>query len=146
MMLFDRTFKIKLKSNNDNRGYFIEIFKLNQINFNSKIHQVSHSLIKKKILKGWHYHKKQSQWNYLLKGKIRVFLFDNRKNSKTYKKIRSFIIDTKKEKVAYFFPPNVGHAYFTYDKENHMIYGTSGYYDKKEEYKIKFDKSLLKVF
>ena len=146
MKLFDQTFKIKLNNNNDNRGYFIEIFKLNQINFKSKISQVSHSFIKKNILKGWHYHKKQSQWNYLLKGKIKVFLIDNRKNSKTYKKIRSFNINAKKDRIAYFIPPNVGHAYFTYNKDNHMIYGTSGYYDKKEEYKIKFNKSLIKIF
>ena len=79
MKLFDQTFKIKLKSNNDKRGFFIEIFKLNQINFKSNISQISHSLIKKNILKGWHYHKKQTQWNYLLKGKIKVFLIDNRK-------------------------------------------------------------------
>ena len=145
MKLFDQTFKIKLKSNNDKRGYFIEIFKLNKINFKNKISQVNHSFIKNKILKGWHYHKKQTQWNYLLKGKIKVFLIDNRKNSKTYKKTKSFIIDAKKERIAYFFPPNIGHAYFTYGKENHMIYGTSGYYNKKEEYKIKFNKNLIKI-
>ena len=38
-----------------------------------------------------------------------------------------------REQIAYIFPPNIGHAYITYEKENHMIYGTSGYYDKKEE-------------
>ena len=146
MKLFHQTFKIKLKINNDKRGFFIEIFKLNQANFKTKISQISHSLIKKNILKGWHFHKKQTQWNYLLKGKIKVFLIDNRKNSRTYKKIKSFMIDSKKDKIAYFFPPNIGHAYITYEKENHMIYGTSGYYEKKEEYKIKFDKDLIKVF
>ena len=83
---------------------------------------------------------KQTQWNYLLKGRIKVFLIDNRRDSKTYKRIRSFTINANKERIAYFFPANIGHAYLTYDKENHMIYGTSGYYDKNEEYKIKFDK------
>lgn len=146
MKLFHQTFKIKLKNNIDKRGFFIEIFKLNQANFKTKISQTSHSLIKKNILKGWHFHKKQTQWNYLLKGKIKVFLIDDRKSSKTYKKIKSFIINSKKDKIAYFFPPNIGHAYITYGKENHMIYGTSGYYDKEEEYKIKFDKNLIKVF
>ncbi len=73
MKLFDQTFKFKLKNNKDKRGFFIEIFKLNQLNFKNKICQVSHSLIKKNILKGWHYHKKQTQWNYLIKGKIKVF-------------------------------------------------------------------------
>ena len=143
MKLFEKTFKFKLKNNKDERGFFIEIFRLDQLNFRNHIFQVSHSQIKQNILKGWHFHKKQSQWNYLLKGKIKVFLIDNRKNSKTYKKIVSFYIDAKKDHIAYFFPPNVGHAYFTYGKENHMIYGTSGYYDKKEEYKTHFDKKLI---
>ncbi len=146
MKLFDNTFKYQLKNNIDSRGFFIEIFKLNQISKNSKINQVSHSLIKKNIIKGWHFHKKQSQWNYLLKGKIRVFLIDKRKSSKTYKKIKSFIIDSNKHKIAYFFPPNIGHAYITYGNENHIIYGTSGYYDPQEEYKFEFNFNLLKKY
>ena len=48
-----------------------------------------------------------------------------------------------KDKCAYFFPPNIGHAYITLAKENHMIYGTSGFYSSDEEYKTKFDKSLI---
>ena len=143
MKIFNQSFKIKLKNNIDKRGFFIEIFKLSQLNFKSKMCQISHSFIKKNIIKGWHYHKKQTQWNYLLKGKIKVFLIDNRKNSKTYNKIKSFSIDANREKVIYFFPPNVGHAYITYGRENHMIYGTSGYYNKNEEYKKNFNKDLI---
>lgn len=143
MKIFNQTFKLKLKNNKDKRGFFIEIFKLSQINFKSKMTQISHSLIRKNIIKGWHFHKKQAQWNYLLKGKIKVFLIDNRKNSKTYNKIKSFSINANHEKVIYFFPPNIGHAYITYSKENHMIYGTSGYYNKNEEYKKNFNKNLV---
>ena len=143
MKLFADTFKINLKKNKDKRGFFIETFRIDQLNYKSKILQVSHSFTKKKILKGWHFHKKQTQWNYLLEGKIKVFLIDNRKNSKTYKKIKSFIVDSNKDKCVYFFPPNIGHAYITLAKENHMIYGTSGFYSSDEEYKTKFDKSLI---
>ena len=144
MKLFANTFKINLKKNTDKRGFFVETFRIDQLNYKSKIIQVSHSFTKKKILKGWHFHKKQTQWNYLLSGKIKVFLIDNRKSSKTFKKIKSFIIDSNKGKYAYFFPPNIGHAYITLAKENHMIYGTSGTYNPEEEYKTKFDKSLIK--
>jgi len=73
MKFFLNTYKRKLKKNIDNRGFFTEIFRLDQFNFNSKISQVSHSYIKKNIIKGWHFHKKQTQWNYLLIGKTRVF-------------------------------------------------------------------------
>ena len=40
-------------------------------------------------------------------------------------------------KIVYFFPPGVAHGYISKNNENHMIYGTSGYYNPKEEYKIK---------
>ena len=144
MKLFDDTFKINLKKNIDKRGFFIETFRLDQLNYKSKILQVSPSFTKKKIFKGWHFHKKQTQWNYLLAGKIKVFLIDNRIKSKTFGKVRSFVIDSKKNKCVYFFPPNIGHAYVTFAKENHMIYGTSGNYDPKEEYKVEFDKRLIR--
>ena len=146
MKLFSNTYKIKLKKNIDERGFFIEIFRTDQLNFKSKILQVSHSYIKKKIIKGWHFHKKQTQWNYLLKGKIKVFLIDNRKDSKTFKKVKSFSIDASNEKCMYFFPPHIGHAYLTLSKDNHMIYGTSGNFDFKEEYKLPFDKVIIKNF
>jgi dTDP-4-dehydrorhamnose 3,5-epimerase len=142
--IFENVFKIDVKKNLDKRGFFIEIFRIDQLNFRSKILQVSHSFTKKNILKGWHFHKKQTQWNYLLEGKIKVFLIDNRKKSKTYKKIKSFIIDSKKNKSVYFFPANIGHAYIALSQKNHMIYGTSGNYKTKEEYKLPFNKSLLK--
>ena len=144
MQIFKNVFKVDLKENKDKRGFFTEIFRIDQLDFKSKILQVSHSFTKKNILKGWHFHKKQTQWNYLLEGKIKVFLIDNRKNSKTYRKIKSFIIDSKKNKTVYFFPANIGHAYIAISQQNHMIYGTSGNYEIKEEYKLPFNENLLK--
>lgn len=143
MMIFKNVYKFKIKSNNDKRGFFREIFKLKCLDYKSSLKQISHSYIKKNILKGWHFHKKQTQWNYLVKGKIIVFLVDKRKNSKTFKKVKSFILDSEKKNYIYCFPPNIGHAYYTLKNNNHMIYGTSGYYNLFEEYKELFDKKLL---
>ena len=129
---------IKITSHNDKRGFFREIFRLDdKYNNKVKFKQISHSKTKKNILKGWHFHKKQYQWNYLLSGKIKLHLLDNRKNSKTYKKKFTTLLDAK-SKLLYFFPPNIGHAYKTLSKENHMIYATSGYYELNEEYKLPF--------
>ena len=144
MKIFKDVYKLNVKKNSDKRGFFIEIFKTNQLKFKGKILQVSHSFIKENIIKGWHFHKKQTQWNYLLSGKIKVFLIDNRKQSKTFKQIKSFTVDSSKKKVVYFFPPNIGHAYITLNKNNHMLYATSGNYDPKEEYKLPLDKSTTK--
>ena len=93
---------------------------------NVKFKQISHSKINESIQKGWHVHKKQYHWNYLLKGKIQVLLLDLRKKSKTYKKQVKFII-TEIKLMLYFFPPHVAHGHVTLEKDNH-IYGTSGVY------------------
>tara|TARA_X000000950_G_C13902620_1_gene655454 strand:+ start:1395 stop:1811 length:417 start_codon:yes stop_codon:yes gene_type:complete len=136
--MIDGVIKKKIISHNDKRGFFREIMKndnkLTKINFM----QISHSKINKAIKKGWHIHKRQYQWNYLIKGGIRVFLLDLRKNSKTYKKKMSFLVDEKKPMI-YFFPPHVAHGYLTLKKDNHMLYGTSGFYLKDEEYKLPFN-------
>ena len=124
-------------SNNDGRGFFREIMKVTDAYTNIKFKQISHSKIRKSIKKGWHVHKKQYQWNYLLKGKIQVYLLDLRKKSKTYKEQNKFIVN-EKEPLIYFFPPHVAHGYVALGTDNHIIYGTSGVFSKSEEYKLPF--------
>ena len=135
----------KIKSNIDSRGFFREIFK-DDILIKKKIRQISHSFIKRKIIKAWHIHKNQSQWNYLLKGKIQVYLYDMRLRSKTFKKHTTLSINSKKDSIMYFFPPGVAHGYITLSNENHMIYGTSGIYNPEEEYKISLKNDLIPNF
>ena len=135
-MIFDVKL-ISIKNNINTRGFFREIFRPDEIGNKINIKQISHSFIKKNIIKAWHIHKKQFQWNYLLKGEIKVTLLDLRKNSKTFKNTKTFKISENNNKIVYFFPPGVAHGYISKNNENHMIYGTSGYYNPKEEYKIK---------
>ena len=82
----------------------------------------------------------------LLKGKIKVYLYDTRLKSKTFKKYSELNIDTKKDVIMYFFPAGVAHGYITLSQENHMIYGTSGTYDPGEEYKINLSNELIPNF
>ena len=84
--MIDGVIKKKIISHNDKRGFFREIMKNDNKFTKIKFVQISHSKIKKSIKKGWHVHKKQSQWNYLIKGSIKVFLLDLRKQSRTYNK------------------------------------------------------------
>lgn len=127
----------KIISHKDKRGFFREIMKNNKNYTKIKFNQISHSKIKKSIQKGWHVHKKQYQWNYLLKGSIKVSLLDLRKKSKTFMKKMHFSVN-EKNPVIYFFPPHVAHGYITQKDNNHIIYGTSGIYSKDEEYKLPF--------
>ena len=136
----------KIISNNDNRGFFREIFK-DEISFTTKkFKQISHSYIKKNVIKGWHLHRKQSQWNYLLKGRIRVYLYDTRIKSQTFKKHDVININSKEDMMIYFFPPGIAHGYVALSTENHMIYATSNMYDASEEYKIPLNNKLIPNF
>ena len=135
----------KIKSNNDKRGFFREIFK-DDFLIKKKFKQISHSFIKKKVIKAWHIHKNQSQWNYLLKGKIQVYLYDMRLRSKTFKKHTTLSINSKKDSIMYYFPAGIAHGYITLSNENHMIYGTSGIYNPEEEYKISLKNDLIPNF
>ena len=101
-----------IKSHIDDRGFFREIFKENKL-ISKKFKQISHSFIKKNIIKAWHLHRKQCQWNYLLKGKIKLYLFDTRNNSKTYKKDTAIFIDSKKKNVMYIFTAGGAQGYIT---------------------------------
>jgi dTDP-4-dehydrorhamnose 3,5-epimerase-like enzyme len=127
-----------IKNNVDNRGFFREIFKLSDTYTKKKFKQISHSKIKRGVIKGWHVHNTQYQWNYLSKGRINVYLKDLRKKSPSFNKVINLELYGNKPLI-YFFPPHIGHAYIALGKENHMIYGTSDIYDPTEEYKLKID-------
>ena len=75
---------INLISNEDKRGFFREVTRLDKsYKFNKNIKQISHSHVRKNIFKGWHGHQYQLQINYVIKGKLLVFLYDDRVKSKT---------------------------------------------------------------
>ena len=133
----------KLKKIPDERGAIFHMLRNDDPHF-KKFGEIYFSIAYPGIIKGWHEHTKQVQNYAVVDGMIKLVLYDNRKKSKTYKKIKSFIIDSKKNKSVYFFPANIGHAYIALSQKNHMIYGTSGNYKTKEEYKLPFNKSLLK--
>ena len=66
------------------------------------------------------------------------------KIQKLIEKLKVLLLTQKKNKTVYFFPANIGHAYIAISQQNHMIYGTSGNYEIKEEYKLPFNENLLK--
>jgi dTDP-4-dehydrorhamnose 3,5-epimerase len=42
------------------------------------------------VVKGWHYHKKQIDNMVVIKGMMKVVLYDSRKDSKTYGEVNEF--------------------------------------------------------
>ncbi len=124
---------VELKTYKDERGFFREIFRFPEQFEGVSVGQLSHSLVKEGIIKAWHGHVYQSQWNYVVTGQIRVALYDDRPNSSTYKETMEFISGDEAKPMAYFFPPGVLHGYQCMKGPMHIIYVTSGVYDLEDE-------------
>jgi len=76
----------KLKKIPDDRGKILHIMKSTDEEF-KKFGEVYCSTIYPNVVKGWHIHTKMTLNYVVLKGMIKFVLYDDRKNSSTYKKI-----------------------------------------------------------
>jgi dTDP-4-dehydrorhamnose 3,5-epimerase len=128
-----------LKTHEDDRGFFREIFRYAEEYSDVSVGQLSHSLVKEGVVKGWHGHRGQSQWNYVVTGLIKVALHDNRVNSPTYKKTMEFFVGDGQNPSAYFFPPGVLHGYKCLKGPMDIIYVTSGVYTLSDEIRLSLD-------
>ena len=124
---------ISLTTHGDERGFFREIFRFPKQFKGLSVGQLSHSMVKQGIIKAWHGHVYQSQWNYVVSGQIKVALYDDRKDSSTYKKTIEFVAGDEVESIAYFFPLGILHGYKCIQGPMHIIYVTSGVYDLEDE-------------
>ncbi|OGX27180.1 MAG: hypothetical protein A2787_02050 [Omnitrophica WOR_2 bacterium RIFCSPHIGHO2_01_FULL_48_9] len=124
----------EVASHADQRGFFREIFRVEKEAV--EIGQLSHSLVLAGVVKAWHVHAVQSQWNYVACGLIKVVLHDTRVDSPTYRKTMEFLAGDGQSPQAYFFPPGVAHGYKCLQGPMHIIYATSGVYDLSDEIRI----------
>lgn len=123
----------------DERGFFSELIRETDSFAIEGIGQTSHSLVYTGVVKAWHAHKEQTQWNYVVNGLIYVALYDLRKDSSTYGETISFLSGDYQKKIIYKFPPGVAHGYKCINGPMNIIYFTSGIYDLNDEVKIEHD-------
>ncbi len=123
----------------DNRGFFFESFRENEINSilqrnNIIFVQDNHSKSKKNVLRGLHYQLKNPQIKLVraVKGKILDVAVDLRKNSKTFGKWFSVEL-SEKNKYQLLIPEGFAHGYFTISKEAEVLYKVSNYYSPADE-------------
>jgi len=124
---------IELTTHGDDRGFFREIFRFPEQFADVLVGQLSHSMVNEGVVKAWHGHVHQSQWNYVVSGQIQAALYDNRKDSSTYEEIMEFFVGDEAKPIAYFFPPGVLHGYKCINGPMQIIYVTSGVYDLNDE-------------
>ena len=130
-----------LVTHTDERGFFRELIRSTDGFFEWGGGQLSHSLVKQDVLKAWHMHRVQTQWNYVVIGLIKVALHDTRPDSPTYRETMEFLAGDGQAAQVYGFPPGVAHGYRCVKGPMHIIYVTSGVYDLADEIRIPLDDS-----
>jgi dTDP-4-dehydrorhamnose 3,5-epimerase len=123
----------------DERGFFREIIRVTDGFFAAGFGQLSHSLVNAGVIKAWHGHRRQTQWNYVATGLIRVALHDTRMDSSTSGVTMEFLAGDEQPARVYAFPPGVAHGYRCLRGPMHIIYVTSGTYDLEDEVRIPCD-------
>ena len=137
-------FIVKNKKFFDRRGYFKELYRENIIQKRFPFLVMSFS--KKNVVRGLHIQKNKMQGKFVtvLKGKIFDVAVDLRKNSKTYLKHFKCVLSDKNS-TSIYIPPGFAHGFYTYDKENIVLYGCTNYRDKHSESGIIWDDKNLKI-
>jgi dTDP-4-dehydrorhamnose 3,5-epimerase len=123
----------------DERGFFREMLRVEEDFPLADVGQLSHSLVNTGTLKAWHYHHKQSQWNYVACGEVQVALYDYRKDSPTFGQVMEMHFGDNQKPKAYFFPAGVLHGYQCLKGPMHIFYMTSGVYDLLDEGRLASD-------
>ena len=134
----------RLKTHSDERGFFREVFRFSENFKGISVGQLSHSLVKEGVVKGWHGHTVQFQWNYVVTGLTRVALLDDRVDSPTFRETMEFLVGEGQEPSAYYFPPGVLHGYKCLKGPMQIIYVTSDVYDSDDEVRIQLSDRFIK--
>ncbi len=130
--------KIKrLKVIPDERGRLMEILRQDDKLF-EKFGQVYLTTAYPGVVKGWHYHKKQDDNMAVVKGMMKIVLFDGRKKSPTYKEINEFF-SGENNPILVHIPRGVYHGFKCISEEEALVINipTEVYnYDNPDEFRL----------
>lgn len=98
----------KLRVIHDERGFLMEMLRCDD-DFFKAFGQMYLSVAYPGVVKGWHYHKDQTDHFAAVKGMLKVVLYDMRKGSKTEGQVNEFFIG-EKNPVLLVIPPMVVHG------------------------------------
>jgi dTDP-4-dehydrorhamnose 3,5-epimerase len=99
----------KLKVIPDERGHLMEILRSDDELF-AKFGQVYATTAYPGVVKGWHYHKKQTDHFAVVKGMIKLVLYDGREDSSTQGEINEFFLG-ERNPLLVKIPPLVLHGF-----------------------------------
>jgi len=129
-----------VKKYNDDRGFFAEIIKEGEDTFH-EVKQTSYTETQPGVIKAFHWHKKQWDVWFVVRGMAQVVLHDMREDSAT-KGETQVIYAGADNPVLISIPPFVAHGYRVLGAEKvALFYHTSKAYDPADpdEERIEFD-------
>ena len=108
-----------LKIISDDRGKIMHMIRADSPIF-KKFGEIYFSTIYQNIIKGWHLHLRSTLNYACIKGKVKLVLFDDRKNSKSKNQYQEIILSPEK----YFLvsiPPNIWNGFKGLDTNESII-------------------------
>ena len=134
----------KLKVIPDDRGRLMEILRRDDEGF-KKFGQVYMTTAYPQVVKAWHWHALQEDNFTCIQGKMRLALYDARKNSPTYGEVNDFVISPD-DPMLVTIPKMVYHGFKCVSDCEAIVINTVTLpynYKKPDEYRIDaFDKSI----
>lgn len=127
----------KLKVIPDERGRLMEMVRCDDEDF-IKFGQVYMTTAFPGVVKGWHYHKKQHDNMVVVRGMMKIVLYDNRETSPTCGEVNEFFAGTHNP-VRITIPPGVCHGFKCISSEEAIVINmvTEPYdYDNPDEYRL----------
>ena len=127
----------KLKVIPDERGRLMEMLRCDD-DFFTKFGQAYMTAAYPGVVKGWHYHKIQADNMTIIKGMMKVVLYDDRKNSKTYKEVNEFFVGEHNPALIHI-PAGVMHGFKCISETEAICINipTEPYnYEKPDEYRV----------
>ena len=124
----------------DERGYLMEMMRVDDPFF-QKFGQSYVSVAYPGVVKGWHYHKKQTDHFVIVQGTAKVVCYDNRPNSPTKGKVNEFF-PGERNPMLIKIPPLVVHGFRAVGGEPVYVvnFPTELYnYKEPDEFRIPYD-------
>ncbi|MDI6743230.1 MAG: dTDP-4-dehydrorhamnose 3,5-epimerase family protein [Smithella sp.] len=127
----------KLKVIPDERGRLMEIMRADDDDF-KKFGQVYMTTAYPGVVKGWHYHKKQADNMAVVKGMMKIVLYDRRKKSPTYGEVNEIFAGVHNP-VLVHIPALVCHGFKCISEEEAIVINTPTElynYNKPDEFRL----------
>ena len=127
----------KLKVIPDERGRLMEMLRCDDELF-EKFGQVYMTTAYPGVVKGWHYHKKQYDNMAVVKGMMKIVLYDSRKESATFSEVNEIIAGIHNP-VLVHIPPFVYHGFKCISEDEAIVVNTPTEvynYQEPDEYRL----------